>query len=29
MTKVIILEKNISNNLWPEFMLVMAYIKNN
>lgn len=28
-TRATIFEKNINNNLWPKFVLAMAYIKNN
>lgn len=28
MTRVIIFEKNIDNNLWPELVLTMTYVKN-
>ena len=28
MTKATILESNINNNLWPELVLAMTYIKN-
>ena len=28
MTRVTILEKNIDNELWPELVLVMNYVKN-
>lgn len=29
MTRMTILEKNINDNLWPELVLVMIYMKNN
>lgn len=29
MTRAMILESNIDNDLWPEFVFVMTYIKNN
>lgn len=29
MTKMTIFEKNIDNDLWPELILTMTYIKNN
>lgn len=29
MTKVILLEKNINNNLWPELILAIIYVENN
>lgn len=29
MTKAIILEENINDNLWPKLALIMTYVKNN
>lgn len=29
MTRVTILERNINNNLWPELVFTITYVKNN
>lgn len=29
MIKIIIFEKNINNNLWPELVLIVIYFNNN